>query len=323
MSLTSREWLSALISADHLVDHLDSKGSIIKFCVVNSDSDHQELRKWLDKLCVDHNLNLLTVDASKTDVSSPENIVRFLANGFRTEQNINEFVRYVWRESANENEDLVPFMKLAADRDIDKISLNQSFESALRRVLPRSSEIHHVPAFNRDFRNALLKLASITREEGRTSPIRAQLIDGFHTWLTGMAPAHILKMLGIQWKLRRTNATQILRSVLALAPMTGYKASIFHLDLRYVTNSEILAAPAPIKYTKNRRTGTYQWLRELIDQTHLFDSTFIVVEVGPLFLDQSATGPGIGRYDALKFRVLDDITTDRDNPSSVITKISG
>ncbi len=323
MSLTSREWLVALTSADHLIEHLNSKGSIIKFCVVNSHSDHEELVKRLDNLCDDNRLNLLAVDGSRTDVSAPENIVRFVANGLRTEHSVNAFVRHVWREAAYENEDLKPLMRLAADKDIDKISLNQSFESALRRVLPRSSEVDHVPAFNRDFRNALLKLAAITREEGQTSPIRAQLIDGFHTWMTGMAPAHILKMLGIQWKLRRTNATQILRSVLALAPLNGFKASILHLDLRYVTNTEILTTPTPVKYTKNKRIGTYQWLRELIDQTHLFDSTMIIVEVGPLFLDQSATGPGIGRYDALKFRVLDDITTDRDNPSSVITKISG
>jgi hypothetical protein len=322
MSLTPREWLGALTSADQLIEHLESKGSIIKFCVVHSDSDHEELRNCLDSLCDDNRMNMIAVDASRTDVSAPENIVRFVANSFKTEQNINTFVRYVWREATYDNEDLKPLMKLATDNDIDKISLNQSFESALRRVLPRSSEFDHVPAFNRDFRNALIKLASITREEGATSPIRTQLVNGFHMWLTGMAPAHILKMLGIQWKLRRTNATQILRSVLALAPLNGFSASVFHLDLRYVTNAEISPAPALIKYTKNRRTGTYQWLRELIDQTHMFDSTMIVVEVGPSFLDQSATGPGIGRYDALKFRVLDDIVTDRDNPSSVITKIS-
>jgi hypothetical protein len=323
MSLTSREWLGALISADQVIQHLESKGSIIKFCVVESRADHEELQHRLVEFSEGQKLNKWSIDSSRTDVSAPENIVRLIASNFNAEQNINTFVQHIWREAAYDNDELKPLAKLATDREIDKISLNQSFESALRRMLPRTSEDNHVPAFSRDFRNALLKLASITREEGSSSPIRAQLINGFHAWLSGTAPAHIQKMLGVQWKLRRTNASQILRSILALAPLNGYRGSILHVDIRYVTNPEVLPTPALIKYTKNKRISTYQWLRELIDQTHMFDSTMIVIEVGPLFLDQSATGPGIGRYDALKFRVLDDIATEQDNPSSVITSIRG
>lgn len=323
MSLSSRNWISSMASADRVFEHLSSKGSIVKFCVVESQSDHDELTANLDKLNPDERLGIVRIQAGLTDASSPQHIVPMIVRQFDMTNKINAFVLSVWKEAGYPNPGLAPLSRLAADSGVEKSSLTRSFDSALKTRLPESHETGHVPAFNRDFRNALKELAYATRDTGAESFERRQLDAGFNGWLTGTAPAHLLKLLRIQWKLKRTNATQILRSVLALQALNGARGTVLHLDFRALTNPELLALVPTIRYTKNMRIGAYQWLRELIDQTYMFDSTLTIVEVGPGFLDQSAGGNGIGRYDALKYRVLDDITTERDNPSAVITKIRG
>lgn len=323
MSLSSRNWISTLASADRVFEHLSSKGSIVKFCVVETQSDHNEFWANVERLNSDERVGIITIQAGLTDASQPHHIVPMVVSKFDMTSKINAFVLSVWKEAGYPNPGLVPLSKMATDLGVEKGSLTRSFDSALRARLPESHETGHVPAFNRDFRNALKELAYVTRDSGAESFERRQLDAGFESWLTGTAPAHLLKLLRIQWKLKRTNATQILRSVLALPALNGARGTVLHLDFRALTNPELLTTVPTIRYTRNMRIGAYQWLRELIDQTYMFDSTLTIVEVGPGFLDQSATGIGIGRYDALKYRVLDDITTERDNPSAVITRIRG
>lgn len=321
MSLSSRSWISAMVNADRVLEHVASKGSIVKFCVVETQADHDDLLANLDRLATDERLNRVRIDGGQVDASNPQHIVPMVAMGFDLSRQVNAFILSIWREAGYPNQDLVPVSKLAVEIGVEKSSLNHSFDSALKTRLPESHESGHVPAFNRDFRNALKELAYKTREFGADSFERRQLDAGFHAWLTGRALQHHLKSLKIQWKLKRTNATQVLRSILALPALTGTRGTVLHLDFRSLTNPELLSYVSTIHYTKNKRIGAYQWLRELIDQTYMFDSTLTVVEVGPGFLDQSARGTGIGLYDALKYRVLDDVTTDHDNPSAVITRI--
>lgn len=322
MTLTPNGWLRALTTSDQIVDFLCAKGSIIKFCIVESDGDHQELSRQLTSFCREHKLNFLSADSNAGDVSRPEMVVRQIAGQVSTEQYIDSFARQVWNEAGFPNPELAPFDRVAKINGLEKAVLAPLVPRTMQQLLPTSSEYGHVPAFNRDFRNALLRIAGEILQEGQSSPMRRQLIAGFESWLAGVAPAHILKMLGIQWKLKRTNATQLLRSILALPVLIGVNGSVLHLDFRTITNPELLAFQPQIRYTRRTRTTVFQWLRELIDQTHMFDSTMMIVEVGPSFLDQSATGSGIGSYDALKFRVLDDVSTEHDNPSSVITRLS-
>lgn len=322
MTLTPNQWLRALATTDQIVDFLARKGSIIKFCVTESEGAHRELERELALFQTEHQLGLVTVASNLEDVSRPENVVKQVARSFRTGEHVTAFAQQVWVASGFPNDELAPLSRVAKINGIELGVLQPLVYKTMQRLLPTSSEDGHVPAFNRDFRNALLRITREILDDGPRSPIGRQLIAGFDWWIDGVAPAHVLKLLGIQWKLKRTNATQVMRSVLALPALTGVQGSILHLDFRTVTNPEMATSTTQTRYTKRTRTNVFQWLRELIDQTYMFDSSLIIVEVGPSFMDQSATGPGVGSYDALKFRVLDDVTTDRDNPSSVITRIA-
>lgn len=323
MTLTSSSWLKSLVEVDGVMRHVSAKGSIIKFCIVENESDHSQLRDNLVELHRREDVNLLSVNSGLADVSLPENIVKQLASGLDVARMIDNFVKRAWHDAGYPNNELKSVANLAVELSVGLPALRAAVGSSIRRLLGLSEDTAHVPAFNRDFRNALEFLSHKTVEEGASSWDRSQMIAGFNMWLSGTAPAHILRILNIQWKLKRTNASQILRSLLALPPLIGVKGSILHLDFRSVTNPQLLSGMAMVNYTKNRRTGTYQWLREIIDQAYMFDSTLIIVEAGPSFVDQSSTGPGIGRYDALKFRILDDVVAGRDNPSAVVTRIAG
>jgi len=323
VTLSSESWLTSLIETDGIIRHLSEKGSIIKFCIIENAEDHRSLRQNLVNIHQLHRLNLVTVNSGLADVSMPENIVKQIAAGFDVGNLLDNFMRTVWRDSGYPNDELRSARALATDLSLDSGEILMSARISVRRQLGELAESAHIPAFSRDFRNGLKALCTVTIEEGAASPTRAQLVTGFNMWLSGTAPAHLLRVLQIQWKLKRTNATQILRSILALSPLAGVNGSILHLDFRSVTNPALEPNASVVNYTKNKRTATYQWLREIIDQTYLFDSTLILVEAGPAFLDQSTTGPGIGRYDALKFRIMDDVLLGADNPSAVVTRIAG
>ena len=323
MTLTSESWLTSLVETDGIIRHLSDKGSIVKFCIVENVDDHRSLYENLLKVHQTHLLNMVTVNSGLADVSTPENIVKQISAGFDIGRLLDNFMKLVWRVAGYPNNELKSAYALASDMSLDSVEILTSARIAVQRLMGELAESPHVPAFSRDFRNGIKSLCTRTIMEGASSPTCAQLVAGFNMWLSGTAPAHLLKMLKIQWKLKRTNATQILRSILALPAATGVRGSILHLDFRSVTNPEMDSATSMVNYTKNKRTATYQWLREIIDQTYMFDSTLIIVEAGPAFLDQSTTGPGIGRYDALRFRITDDVVVGEDNPSAVITRIAG
>ena len=76
-------------------------------------------------------------------------------------------------------------------------------------------------------------------------------------------------------------------------------------------------------YTKAAVLDAYEVLREYIDGTDRLVNCLIVVVADPEFLDDDPYGRGIGAYEALKFRVFDEVR-DRTlaNPMAALVRLA-
>ncbi len=76
-------------------------------------------------------------------------------------------------------------------------------------------------------------------------------------------------------------------------------------------------------YTKAGRLDAYELLRQFVDATDRLRGLLLVVVPAQEFLDDSPVGYGIGEYQALYFRVFDEIR-DRElvNPMATLVRLS-
>ena len=79
-----------------------------------------------------------------------------------------------------------------------------------------------------------------------------------------------------------------------------------------------------LHYSKAGVLDAYELLRQFIDGTDRLENCLIVVVPHPDFLDEDILGRGIGAYEALKFRVYDEVR-DRIlvNPMASLVRLTG
>lgn len=318
-----REWFNQLLDDDQSHDYIASGGSLLRIAVTNSEAGHQQLTTSLDEIRQTRRMVVLSALSQLADVSNPANIVRQIGTQLPTADFIGRFLRVVWRETGYRNDRLRPINTVAQELDARSAPLRSTYDRVVRTMLTGSDNSGERPAFSRDFANALETIAGIAAQQGADSSDYRMVVTQFNTWLAQTIPPHMLKKLHVQWNVKRSNATQVLRSLMALCTVAGYTGCILHLDLRNVTDQSLVKGDVKVRYTRQKILGTYQWLREIIDQTYMFRSSLIIVEVGPRFLDQHYRSNGVGMYDALKFRVIDDVRTSRQNPSAVVVRLDG
>jgi len=173
-------------------------------------------------------------------------------------------------------------------------------------------------SYTRDFSNAIKSLC-LDLTTGSDNQI-----DTFSNWLKDEPTTpRDLRKLGIMSRIKKDNASATLRSLIALHTDSDDYPSVLHLDIRHLTDANLFSdLELTWRVTKPSLIGSYQWLRELIDQTSLFRNTLIIIEAGPSFPDISPIGKGVGIYDALKNRITDDVSViGQVNASAVLVPI--
>jgi hypothetical protein len=103
----------------------------------------------------------------------------------------------------------------------------------------------------------------------------------------------------------------------------GYTGLLALLDISRVTTH-----PNPrdgnLYYSRSALLDAYEVLRQFIDSTGKMQGCLILVSPEMAFVDQETFGRGFGAYEALKFRIMDEVR-DRElvNPMSSLVPISG
>ena len=118
------------------------------------------------------------------------------------------------------------------------------------------------------------------------------------------------------------NARHFFESALSWICLAEWPGLVLVIDIRRVTVARN-PRDGGLYYTKSAVLDTYEVLRQYIDGTDRLVNCLIVVVADPEFLDDDPTGRGMGAYEALKFRVFDEIR-DRElaNPMAALVRLA-
>ena len=131
-----------------------------------------------------------------------------------------------------------------------------------------------------------------------------------------------MKPYSIHNKITRANARLMFESLLQWTRFAGRPGTVIVLDA-----ARLSVARRPddglVFYTKAQLLDAYEVLRQFIDSTARLQGCLLVVFPAIEFLDTEPASRGLGAYDALKFRVYDEIHDQRlANPMGALVRLS-
>ena len=131
-------------------------------------------------------------------------------------------------------------------------------------------------------------------------------------WLSGSMDVKLptLRSLGLSpVRIAKHNARHMLRSLIEIIKIAGYDGLVIAIDdLDVLISCDSLDE---IRYTKQKREDVYESVRELIDEIDTLRNVFFLFAFDRRLIDDEANG--IKSYQALWFRIQNEIKTDRVN----------
>jgi hypothetical protein len=141
-------------------------------------------------------------------------------------------------------------------------------------------------------------------------------------WLTsGAIGLWSLRRVGIFHRVGRQNARGVLRSVLTWLGEWYRPGTLVLIDARQLTKVS-RANDTELRYSRLALLDAYEVLREFIDDSSQLHHTLLIVAAADEFLELAPTSRGLGAYDALRYRVYDEVRTSVANPSSVLVQVA-
>jgi len=142
-------------------------------------------------------------------------------------------------------------------------------------------------------------------------------------WITGRNKAvSAVKPYSIFSRINRANARHMLESLCVWLRLSGYAGLTILIDI-----SRLAVPKNPrderVFYSKAMVLDAYEVIRQFIDSLDRLEACFLVVVAGLPFLDDGGTGRGLQAYQALRFRVYDEVR-DRDtaNPLASLVRLT-
>ena len=317
VSMGSSDWLD-FVESEYLSSFVKDGGSAIKFAVPLEDSLAGLVTDGIQTRASQLGYATAAVDAGSTRVHMVEQLFFAIAEQIPWRETVQRVV-----ERLAETEGYAPpaagdeplFRRLADANDLDADFLLMDLRRKVQQHVFRNRGLA------KDFRVAMTQLAGAElggAQEAATS--YAVLTD----WLCGRNRAvSAVKPFMIFSRITRANARYFLESLLVWLGFAGYAGLALTIDIRRVS---IVRNPKDerLHYTKAGVLDAYELLRQFIDGTDRLDNCLIVVVPHPDFLDEDILGRGIGAYEALKFRVYDEVR-DRSlvNPMASLVRLTG
>ena len=316
------DWLN-VIDEEYLSTFIKAGGSAVKFAVADEDKRHT-LREVLEARCKLSGFLFIGLDTIACRAHMPQDLYfeaarqidwRLLARRvlLRLLTNLKYKVEGV---DASAPRGIVG--AVADANGVDPDSVIQELRPDLERTVYKNAELA------RPFRSAMAHLCrleyfeAVEAEEYRGTPLLS--------WLTGHDNriGH-LKDFDVQTRIDRTTARLFLESTCRWMREAGYPGTVIFLDNSHVTVTPPRPRPAegPRYYTKAMIMDHYEMLREFVDTVDEMSGTLLVVASAHEFLDDDPRSRGLGCYDALRTRVMDDVR-DRElvNPAATLIRIS-
>jgi hypothetical protein len=172
----------------------------------------------------------------------------------------------------------------------------------------------------RDFRVAMTQLCLSQLTGGQDGTVTERVVTD---WLTGrnkmvsaVKPYHIFN------RISRTNARHFFESVLHWIKFAGYPGTVILLDIARLAIGKN-PRDEHLFYTTASLLDAYELLRQFIDTTDRLTHCLLVVVPDSDFLNEDSMGRGLGRYEALKFRVFDEVRAQQHaNPMTSLVRVA-
>ena len=313
-SIQPAEWLR-YIGSEYLTTFIRDGGSAIKFAVPLDDALRVDLFDGLAAISDQAGYLVVKINAAETKVHMVDEIF------FRTAEQIPwhilgcKVIAKLAAESGYSWVDAVDgplYRGLADENQVDPQMLLLDLKKAL------GNKVFKQHSLSKDFRVAMTHLCIAELSGGQDG---ATTIKVLIEWLTGRNKAvSAVKPFQIFRKINRATARYFFESLVHWVRFAGYSGIVILVDAQ-----RVMLARNPhdygLFYSKAAVLDTYEVLRQFIDAADQLEGCFITVVPDIAFLEDHTRG--IGAYEALKFRVFDEI---RDkhlvNPMASLARIS-
>lgn len=314
-TMSPETWLGFL-DEEYLSNFIRAGGASVKFAVPLNDHARSDTLGGVRGQAHGAGYLVLDVSAADTRVHMIDQIFHRLAEQVPWQALCRRRLEQLANEAAfqlPDPSDERPFAEaLAAANDLEVSFVLQQARPWIEKAVFKNADLA------RDFRVAMTNLMSAELNGGPEGRTTSELIVA---WLTGTNKAvSAVKTYGVRSRITRTNARYFLESLLHWVRACGWAGTVIVLDLE-----RLAAARNPRDglnyYTKAALLDAYEVLRQFIDSTDRLASCLLTVVPAPEFLE-TETPRGMGGYEALMFRVYDEVR-DRDlvNPMASLIRL--
>ncbi|MCC6264434.1 MAG: DUF2791 family P-loop domain-containing protein [Bryobacterales bacterium] len=310
-------WLR-FMEIEYLKTYIRNGGGSIKFAVAHEDRAAQFVSDGLAEAGERLGFINLKIDAAGTKIHLMEEIFFRAAAQVPWRTVCRQIIRAITIQAGYKWPDIL------ADEDEtplgEQIAFANGIESPmvlmeLKRLIYKG--VRKDPKLAKDFRIALTRLCFAELSGG---PDGAQTVQTLTDWLTGVnRTISAVKPYEVFRKINRATARYFFESMTHLVRLAGYAGVLLVLDIAQVMAPRDPGDPG-IYYTKAAVLDAYEVLREFIDGAHRLSGFFMAVLPGAAFLEDHARG--LFAYDALRFRVFDEVRDVRlVNPMGALVRL--
>jgi hypothetical protein len=303
-SMQTREWLK-FMQHEYLDSFVKEGGSVVKFAVPLEEQVRPVLAGGLGQAALDRGYLFALVNAEETKVHMVDHVFCKVADQVPWQRLGRDVIVKLAAQQGyappSDSDDPL-FVRIANANRVESDIVRNELRDSIGKQILKHREI------SKDFRAAMTHLCLAELSGGEDGATKIQVLTD---WLTGRNKAiAAVKPYQIYSRINRANARHLFESLLRWVKFTGCSGMVIILDTARFT---LARNPRDEKlyYSKAAVLDAYEVLRQFIDGTDRLEGCLLVVVPDREFLDEDVLGRGVGAYQALKYRVIDEIRDRR------------
>ncbi|MGH9359419.1 MAG: BREX system ATP-binding domain-containing protein [Terriglobia bacterium] len=316
-AIDPKEWLR-FVEREYLAGFIRDGGSSIKFAVPLDDNIRPELFDALTRLAEQSGYLFVRIDAADTKVHMVDEVffraaehVPWRGLSGQVIAKLAAEAGYAWPSSPKTDDPL--YIQLADENKVEPKMILLDVKKAIGSRVFKQRELA------KDFRIAMTHLCIAELSGGQDGVTTTKVLI---EWLTGQNKAvSPVKQYQIFRRINRTTARYFFESLVHWIRFAGCSGVVICLDTARVA---LVRNPHDqgVYYSKAAVLDSYEVLREFIDGVDDLKGCLMVVVPDIAFLEDHSRG--ISAYEALKFRVFDEVRDKRlVNPMASLVRLSG
>jgi hypothetical protein len=317
-SMSANDWLS-ILRKEYLQDFVRNGGAAVKFVVPLDCLEHDDLVEQLRLAAEEDGYLFVSLDSATTKTQMIDRIFHAIAREVAWEDLAYAFLRSILSEKQYLLPDDRNDFRLA---QIAALNANDLGEMRVIIIHLLRERLFRDYAMTQEFRIAMMWLC---RAEVDPEGVPTGIPEGIKDWLRGeLKPISTLKSALIFQKIGRHNGRHMLSSLSHWLHINGNTGLVLTLDIsRYLEAKRPGEPDGSIYYSGPMVLDGYNVLRQFIDDTDDLRHCLIMVIAPPGFLDVLDKKRGLFAYEALMFRIWDEVhDRKRTNPLSSLVRLS-